>query len=109
MPTPRPWTCSMRKALLACSTISAIRCWSITSTPPKPWTSGRLMTCARATSYSTSCNATRAPPMVAPTANMQRLAISAMAGGLRKAWCTGPLSRATRALSPRQSAGRGVA
>src|SRR5206468_497961 len=51
----------MRSALLDCSTISAMRAWSITSAPAKPWTSGRLTTSRRAASESASWKLTRSP------------------------------------------------
>src|SRR3989454_4946867 len=85
MPRPSPWTWSMRSALLDCSTISAIRASSMTSAPAKPWTSGCLTTSRRAASPSLSWKRTRSPPVEAPTANMQRLATSAIVGGRRRA------------------------
>src|SRR5213083_1808658 len=85
MPRPSPWTWSMRSALLDCSTISAIRASSMTSAPAKPWTSGCLTTSRRAASPSLSWKRTRGPPVEAPTANMQRLATSAIVGGRRRA------------------------
>src|SRR5438128_986703 len=85
MPRPSPWTWSMRSALLDCSTISAIRASSMTSAPAKPWTSGCLTTSRRAAAPSLSWKRTRSPPVEAPTANMQRLATSAIVGGRRRA------------------------
>src|SRR5438034_3108652 len=99
MPRPSPWTWSMRSALLDCSTISAMRAWSITSAPAKPWTSGRLTTSRRAASESASWKLTRSPPVDAPTANMQRLATSAIVGGRRRESLTpNPLLVRRRAL-----------
>src|SRR5436309_11355311 len=89
----------MRSALLDCSTISAMRAWSITSAPAKPCSSVRYTTSWLEASEGVSRKLTRSPPVDAPTANMQRLATSAHVGGRRRESLTpNPLLVRRRAL-----------